>query len=232
MPPRQRSIDRGTLRGRELVAALCREIRTARIDRGLTVREVARACGLSASAVSRIERGLIVRVPLVMVAQLLSVVGLELSARAFPGGEPIRDAGHEELLRSFRTRLHASVRWATEVPLPASGDLRAWDGVAAGSTWRYGIEAETGPTDGQALARRLARKQRDGMVDGVMLVLPAGRRTTVFLRETGDLLQPSFPVPGRRALELLGAGVDPGGSAIVVIPVVRRLPRGRCSGST
>jgi hypothetical protein len=70
------------------------------------------------------------------------------------------------------------------------------------------------------------------MVDGVMLVLPAGRRTTVFLRETGDLLQPSFPVPGRRALELLGAGVDPGGSAIVVIPVVRRLPRGRCSGST
>jgi transcriptional regulator with XRE-family HTH domain len=218
MPPRQRPIDRGTLRGRELVATLCREIRTARIDRGLTVREVARACGISPSAVSRIERGLIVRVPLVVLAQLLSVVGLELSARAFPGGEPIRDAGHAQLLRSFRARLHGSVRWATEVPLPALGEMRAWDGMVMGANWRYGIEAETGPTDGQALARRLARKQRDGMVDGVMLVLPAGRRTAAFLRETGDLLQPSFPVPGRRALELLGAGTNPGGSAIVVIP--------------
>lgn len=212
------------------------EIRTARIDRGLTVREVADACSLSASAVSRIERGLIGRVPLVVVAQLLSVVGLELAARAFPGGEPIRDAGHAELLRSFRSRLHTTVRWATEVPLPARGDLRAWDGVATGSGWRYGIEAETGPTDGQALARRLARKQRDGLVDGVMLVLPASRRTTLFLRDAGDLLQPSFPVPGRRALELLGAGVDPGGSSIVVVPVVRRQParpsRVCCRGST
>lgn len=218
MPPRQRPIDRGTLRGRELVAALCREIRTARIDRGLTVREVARACGLSASAVSRIERGLRVRVPLVVIAQLLSVVGLELSARAFPGGEPIRDAGHAALLRSFRARLHGSLNWATEVPLPLAGDMRAWDGLVSSSDWRYGVEAETGPTDGQALGRRLARKQRDGMVDGVLLVLPAGRRTTLFLRETGDLLQPSFPVPGRRALELLGAGVDPDGGSIIVIP--------------
>lgn len=228
MPPRQRPIDRGTLRGRELVAALCREIRTARIDRGLTVREVARACGLSASAVSRIERGLRVRVPLVVIAQLLSVVGLELSARAFPGGEPIRDAGHAALLRSFRARLHGSLHWATEVPLPVAGDMRAWDGLVSSSDWRYGVEAETGPTDGQALGRRLARKQRDGMVDGVLLVLPAGRRTTLFLRETGDLLQPSFPVPGRRALELLGAGVDPDGGSIIVIP---GRPRGVAKGA-
>jgi transcriptional regulator with XRE-family HTH domain len=222
MPPRERPIDRGTLRGRELVATLCREIRTARIDRGLTVREVARACGISPSALSRIERGLIVRVPLVVLAQLLSVVGLELSARAFPGGEPIRDAGHAQLLRSFRARLHGSLHWATEVPLPGAGDLRAWDGLVSSPDWRYGIEAETGPTDGQALARRLARKQRDGMVDGVVLVLPAGRRTAAFLREASDLLQPSFPVPGRRALELFGAGVNPGGSSVVVVPVSRR----------
>jgi len=232
MPPRQRPLDRGTLRGRELVAALARQMRAARLDRGLTVRDVARSCGLSASTVSRIERGLRVRVPLVVVAQLLAVVGLELSARAFPGGEPIRDAGHAELLRSFRARLHVSLRWMTEVPLPAAGDLRAWDGVVSASKWRYGIEAETGPTDAQALARRLARKQRDGMVDGVMLVLPVGRRTALFLREARDLLAPNFPVPGRRALELLGAGADPGGSAVVVVPIARRPARGCCPRST
>jgi hypothetical protein len=31
------------------------------------------------------------------------------------------------------------------------------------------------------------------------------------------VLLPAFPVPGRRALELLAAGVDPGGNSVIVI---------------
>jgi hypothetical protein len=54
-------------------------------------------------------------------------------------------------------------------------------------------------------------------VDGVILVLPNTRRTRIFLQEAGVLLAGSHPVDGARALELLGAGVSPGGSAIVVI---------------
>ena len=93
----------------------------------------------------------------------------------------------------------------------------AWDGLVRSAAWRYGVEAETHPTDGQALARRLQLKLRDGGVHGVILVLPATRHVRHFLAAAGDLLVPSFPVPGPRALALLRAGVDPAGNAIVIV---------------
>jgi hypothetical protein len=51
----------------------------------------------------------------------------------------------------------------------------------------------------------------------VILVLPNTRRTRIFLQEAGVLLASGHPVNRVRALELLGGGVSPGGSAIVVI---------------
>ena len=189
-----------------------------RIDRGLSLRQVSRAVGRSPAALSRLERGRVPGVELVALARVMSVVGLELSARAYPGGQPIRDAAHARLLARLKATLHRNLRWATEVPFPSAGDLRAWDAmVAYGSEWRYGVEAETGPTDAQALLRRLNLKERDGGVDGVILLLPRTRHTRMFLAGAVDLLSPSFPVEGGRALELLAAGVDPGGSALVVI---------------
>jgi hypothetical protein len=101
--------------------------------------------------------------------------------------------------------------------LPIAGDQRAWDATVSGPTWRFGVEAETAPRNVQALARRLALKLRDGRARGVILLLPRTRRTNVFLREAGGLLAAEFPTDGRRALELLAAGVSPDGSAIVVI---------------
>jgi hypothetical protein len=166
---------------------------------------------------SRIESGKVPDVGVVRLGSMLSVVGLELSMRAFPGGSPLRDAGHAALLMKVRASLHPDLGWSIEVPLPHPGDRRAWDALIRGRDWRYGVEAETHPTDGQALARRLELKSRDGDVDGVILVLPATRHTRAFLHAAGDLLAPVFPVPGRRCLELLRAGVDPGGGAIVVL---------------
>jgi hypothetical protein len=32
-----------------------------------------------------------------------------------------------------------------------------------------------------------------------------------------DVFMPSFPIPGRRALELLAAGIDPGGNSVIVL---------------
>ena len=166
---------------------------------------------------SRTEAGRTEDVGIVRMASMLAVVGLELGAKAYPGGSPIRDAGHLDLLGRFRACLHPSLQWDTEVPLPRIGDLRGWDGFVRGRAWRYGVEAETHPTDGQALARRLQLKVRDGDVDGVILVLPSTRHTRAFLAAAGALLQPMFPVPGTRALELLRAGIDPGGSALIVL---------------
>jgi transcriptional regulator with XRE-family HTH domain len=199
------------------VADLVREETTARRDRGLSLVDVGRAVGFSAATGSRIERGLVPDVGLIRLSAMLSVVGLDLSARAYPGGSPLRDAGHAALLGRFRACLHPSLRWGVEVPLPRPGDQRAWDGFVRAADWRYGAEAETHPTDGQALARRLELKVRDGDVDSVILILPATRHARLFLAAAGDLLAPVFPVPGRRAMELLRAGVDPGGNAIVII---------------
>ncbi len=60
-------------------------------------------------------------------------------------------------------------------------------------------------------------KKRDGRVDGVLLVLPATRRVREFLAAAEVVLSPQFPVAGTRALELLKAGVNPGGSSVIVL---------------
>lgn len=86
-----------------------------------------------------------------------------------------------------------------------------------GDGWRYGTEAELNPIDGQALIRRLTLKQRDGRVDGVILLLPDTRQARLFRREFADLLATDFPIPARLAMVRLANGLDPGGNAMVVI---------------
>jgi hypothetical protein len=154
------------------------------------------------------------------IAKVFAVVGLDLTARAYPSeAGALRDAGQARVLRRFAARLHASLRFRTEVPLPRPGDQRAWDGTitAQDSSWRYGVEVEVHPVDGQAIARRLALKRRDGDIDGVILVLPDTRQSRAFLREFAPLLAGDFPVPGTRAAARLATGEDPGGSSIVVL---------------
>lgn len=178
---------------------------------------MARTVGISPAQYSRIERGLTEGISIEQAAMLLAAVGLELSVRAFPAGQPIRDAAHARLLARFRTRLHRSLRWQTEVPFPDPGDLRAWDIVVSGSGWRHGYEAETRPNDRQALERRLALKSRDGAVDAVSLLLLDSRHNRDFVRANTEVLFERFPVPGPRALELLGAGVNPGRGSVILL---------------
>lgn len=217
MATKHRPAALGAARGRSILADLVSEARTARLDRGLSLADVGRAVGLSQPAMTRLEHGLLEDVGIIRMAQVLAVLGLELSARAYPGGQPLRDAGHARLLARFRALIHPSLGWATEVPLPIAGDRRAWDGMVRGPGWRYGTEAETHPTDAQALGRRTELKLRDGHVDGVLLVLPDTRHVRLFLTAAMDVLMPSFPVPGRRAIELLRAGIDPGGNSVIVL---------------
>jgi hypothetical protein len=173
---------------------------------------------MSVAELSRIERSKSPMVPYLTLARCASVVGLDLSSRLFPGATALRDAGHAVLLGDFRAAIHRSIRWAAEVPLPIPGDLRAWDALVARDSWRYGVEAETGPRDAQALNRRLQLKARDGEVDGLLLVLRDSKTNRAFVREAMVELSPTFPQSGARSLEPLRAGVDPGGSAIVFIP--------------
>jgi transcriptional regulator with XRE-family HTH domain len=222
MTTRRRPADIGDERGRAIILAGGREIRDARLARDLSLRSVGTAVGLSESQVSRIGRGLVGGVSVIDLARLHAVVGLELSMRAYPKGDAIRDAASVALVRDFCGVLHPSIGWSTEVALPRPGDLRAWDVVLRGAGWRAGVEAETGPRDAQALVRRVLAKQRDGEVDLVILVLRATTQARRFLREAGEVVRSAFPVASGPALERLARGDSPGANALVILPPHRR----------
>lgn len=204
--------------GRAALVQIGAELRFARVGGGLSIDVVAGATGMSNAEVSRIERALAPKVPLVTLARLAGVVGLDLVARLYPGPRVLRDQAHSNLLNDFRACIHPSLRWATEVPLPIPGDQRAWDGMILGSDWRFGAEAETAPRDGQAVARRLALKLRDGGVDGLILILRDTHRSRLFVEETRTHLGDLFPVRARVALASLRAGRRPEGNAVIVLP--------------
>lgn len=213
----ERLIDRANRRADSAIRAAGREIRIARQDRNLSLDKVGTTIGLSASAASRIERGRTPEVSILRMTQLAEVVGLELSVRLFAGGSPIRDDAHAALLGRCRDKMHPSLRWSIEVPLPNPGDDRAWDAMVSGPDWRYGVEAETAPRDVQALSRRLALKLRDGGVDGILLVLPRTRRAREFLAASRGMLDAAFPLPGATALARLKDGLDPEGGSIILL---------------
>jgi transcriptional regulator with XRE-family HTH domain len=214
MPSRERSVDRASARARAIVADLGRELHEARLDRAVSLADLSHATRMSPSQISRIERGLTPNLGVPQIARLLAAVGLDLSARAYPAGEPIRDAAHARLLALLRARLHPSLNWRTEVPLRIPGDLRAWDAVVVGRGWRIGVECETRPRDLQALERRLALKERDGGVDSMVLLLLDSAHNRGVVAGAAGLLR-RFPIPGSRALALLGDGKSPGGNAVV-----------------
>ncbi len=217
MGSRERAVEVGAARAREILARLTAEARTARLTIGLGQDDVAAALGISRSQYSRIERGLSPGLTIDTAARLFAVLGQDLAVRAYPAGDPIRDVAHAGLLERLHARCHRSFAWRTEVPLPIPGDLRAWDATALCPACRIGIEAETRLRDVQALERRLALKERDGGMDRLVLLVLDSRSNREVVRSHGEILAARFPVAGRRALELLGAGADPGGNALILL---------------
>jgi transcriptional regulator with XRE-family HTH domain len=220
MPLRMRPLDRGTARGRSLVQQLCRELEEARLDRGLSYAALGRAVGVTGQQVGRICRGQSPQLTMVRIAQLYALVGLDLSARGFPGGQPLRDAGHVALLGRFQARLGSVLRWRTEVPIASESpdgprDFRAWDAVVGGVGWEIGVEAETHVRDLQALERRLALKQRDGAMPVVILVLADTRHHRELISVAGPALRSAFPTTARAAMRSLGLGEAPSSNAVV-----------------
>lgn len=211
----ERIVASASQRADRLLTEIGREIHTARVTRGLSQTAVAAAAGLMQAQVSRVERSLYPGITIDALARLCAVVGLELSVKLYPAGQPLRDEAHVQLLDRFKRVVGARWRWASEVPLPMPGDKRAWDRMLKGADLSIGIEGETRPTDMQELGRRLGLKRRDGGVDRLILVLADTRwcRQLVRLNELGS----SFPIPGRDALKALAEGRDPGGDAIVLI---------------
>ena len=216
MGTRSGPIERARRRSDDDERRVRRDIGSGRRAAGLSQEAVGRACGISGSAEGRIENGTTRSVDLRLLACLGAAVGLDVRLRSFPAGDPIRDAGQIRLLERFRRRLHPSVRWSTEVPLPIEGDLRAWDVLIRGPDWRLPVDAETVLDDLQALERRLHLKQRDSGGDHILLlVADTARNRRALAAAPGSFAD--LPLRTRDVLRAVGAGTDPGASGIVIL---------------
>jgi transcriptional regulator with XRE-family HTH domain len=93
MPASERLFDTGTRRAERAIRELGNEFRHARLSLGLSQREVAAASRIHRTSYSRIEGGKLRSVQLVVVSRIAAILGLDLSAKVFPGGPAIRDGG-------------------------------------------------------------------------------------------------------------------------------------------
>ncbi len=106
----------------------------------------------------------------------------------------------------------------TEVPLRIDGDKRAWDAVVLGKgIERVAVEAETRITDFQALARRIALKQRDDSMDHVILLVAATRSNRAAVRAAEPFIGEAFTLDTRSTLANLAAGRLPTRSVLVIM---------------
>lgn len=216
MGTRERPSDRGRRRASEAMRRLGNDHRLARTGAGLSLRDAGAASGTPHQQLLRFERGELDRISIADLGAWCAVVGLDLALRCYPAGDPLRDRAQLALLERLRARLHASLRWSTEVALPIEGDLRAWDAVIRGRDWRRPVEAETVLDDLQALERRLALKRRDGGEDHlILLVADTARNRRALAAAPGSFAD--LPLRTRAILAALGRGDEPGGSRIVIL---------------
>jgi transcriptional regulator with XRE-family HTH domain len=194
-----------------------REIRSARVSAGASLREVSQRVSMSHAQLGRIERGVLDQVTIDQLSRGCAAVGLRLWVRAVPGAGPALDGPQLDLIGRLRARLPTDVRVRTEVPLPIPGDPRAWDCSLSLRPTETRVEAETRLRDIQALDRRCALKRRDGRADVLILLVSDTANNRRLLAEHRDALRESFPLDTRRVMRAVEAGQTPEASGIVVL---------------
>lgn len=196
---------------------LGREIRTARLDAGSSLRTAAVRAGMSHTQLRRIEMGLVEHLTFIQAGSACAAVGLRLTARAVPGSGAPLDAGQLALLGRLRMRLPVLLPVAAEVPLPLPGDRRAWDAVLGTEPVETPVEAETRLRDIQALERRSLLKLRDSPFDRLILLVADTPHNRWVLAGHRAALRPSFPLDTRAVLASLAEGRAPASSGIALL---------------
>jgi transcriptional regulator with XRE-family HTH domain len=220
MTIRSRAADRGRRRCRDAIRRVADDGRLARIGAGLSQADVGRAIDSSHARVGRLERGDVAYPDLEFLGAYCAVLGLDLTIRAYPAGDPIRDRAQLALLGRLRARLHPGLHWQFEAPLPIERDLRAWDAEIRGfdpRPWRVLVEAETRISDIQALERRLNLKLRDDPGGHLLLLVADTRTNRRALAARRDALFELVPLQTRAILAKLAGGIDPGRSGTVIL---------------
>jgi len=182
--------DRGTRIGMRMLRSVGNDFREARVAAGLSQESVANAAQLSRAHYSRIENGQIANLSLLEAARIANVLGLDLSIRLYPGGNPLRDGAQVKRLATLLREVGPPLSYRTEVPLPnvvGRFEQRAWDSVISGVGGRIAVEVEMHVRDSQALERRLSLKRRDDPTEGFLLVLADSAATRRVLADHPEL---------------------------------------------
>jgi len=193
------------------------EIRNGRLSAGVSQMVAGRSVGMSHAQFGRIERGVLRAVTVEHLSRACGAIGLKLVVRAYPDGEPVRDAAQIALLGRFRQCVPPAVPWRREVALPIIGDRRAWDVVLTFPGVDVALEAETRLHDLQALERRIALKARDSGLDRVILLVNDTATNRRILDVHRVALRERFPLDGREILRSIRSGLAPAASGIVVL---------------
>jgi transcriptional regulator with XRE-family HTH domain len=223
MAARERPRDRGRRRAREAVGEIVGELRTQRLDLGLSQDAVASAAGLSQPALSRVERKETAEPRLGDLFAIAAVLGLDLRLNAYPSGEPVRDHVQIRLLPAMRSRVPKTWPWLTEAPLPIAGDRRAWDAVAIAPEGWTAFEAISRFGAVDATVRRVRLKQRDDpRIRRVVLVIADTHRNRRALDAARPTLAADFPLVTREVLRDLAEGRMPRADGIIVLGIPAR----------
>jgi len=192
------------------------QLRHARLAAGLSQARVAAAAGTSQRTISRYEAGAAPIPDFVQAARVARIVGLELRMQLYPAASRLRDAAHVALIRRFLARLHESVWRRLEAPI-GPGDQRAWDILMKMRGIRVGVIAETRIRDLQELLRREHRKQLDGEVQRLILLVANTKHNRRVLHEADSLLAEAFPLGTRTVLAALSRGEPPAANGVVIL---------------
>ena len=172
---------------------------------------------MSHAQFGRIERALLPRLTFDQACRAGLAVGLRVGARAYPSGDPVRDAGQLRLLERFVALLPALARVDREAPLPIPGDLRAWDALVTFDGRRAGCEAETHLNDVQALERKLATKLRDGGVDVLLLIVSDTIHNRAVLNHHRPSLRTLLPLDSLEIRRALRNGRLPVNNGLILV---------------
>jgi len=218
---RQRSDQVGRARSLELARRFGRELRVARVSRGLTQRQLGRLAGVSQPTVSQVERGdpdasLLIR------CRLAAGCGHEIGWRLYPVASlSLRDSGQLGLVQAIVAA--AAGRWRPQVEVPVSpGDLRAADLILSSPVEIVHVEVERAPVDAQAQLRaaqlkREALAARHEQPIRLVVAFPDTAATRRRLAPFAQLLSRTFPIPSRRIWHSIRHGEPVGGDGILFI---------------
>lgn len=219
MPPRQRAITVGVVRGRRLLVDIGGEVRSGRLETGMTQAELGQAVGASRAQIGRVERAELESLSVLLLSRIATVIGRDLVIKLYPNGAPARDSGHTALLECLRGRVAAPLDWERERPMPSRGDQRAFDAAILDRVRgrAAGVEAEMHLHDEQALLRSVRLKQRDSGIDVVVLLVNDTAHNRRFLAGSSASFRDCFPARPREVLSALSRGRLPERSGIVVL---------------